>query len=82
MSHELGQLFQSFKRLGRESGSEEGTGIGLLLSKRLVELMDGRIGATALSGRRERLSRGAYLQPAGSLLMKLAALSPYELPPA
>ena len=43
----VGQLFQSFNRLGRESGPEEGTGIGLLLSKRLVELMDGRIGATS-----------------------------------
>ena len=32
----LAQLFQSFNRLGQEARSEEGTGIGLVVSKRLV----------------------------------------------
>ena len=40
----LAQLFQPFNRLGQEAGGEEGTGIGLVVSKRLVELMRGRIG--------------------------------------
>ena len=31
----LAQLFQSFNRLGQETGAEEGTGIGLVVSKRL-----------------------------------------------
>jgi len=39
----LAQLFQSFNRLGQEARSEEGTGIGLVVSKRLVELMGGVI---------------------------------------
>jgi CheY-like chemotaxis protein len=39
----LAQLFQSFNRLGQEARSEEGTGIGLVVSKRLVELMGGAI---------------------------------------
>jgi PAS domain S-box-containing protein len=38
-------LFEPFNRLGRESGSEEGTGIGLVVSKRLTEVMGGAIGA-------------------------------------
>ena len=38
------QLFQPFNRLGQERSTEEGTGIGLVMSKRLVELMGGVIG--------------------------------------
>jgi PAS domain S-box-containing protein len=36
-------LFTPFERLGREHGGPAGTGIGLALSKRLAELMDGRL---------------------------------------
>jgi CheY-like chemotaxis protein len=46
----LSQLFQPFNRLGQETGAEEGTGIGLVVSKRLVELMHGQIGATSTEG--------------------------------
>jgi PAS domain S-box-containing protein len=46
----LAQLFQPFNRLGQESGSEEGTGIGLVVSKRLVELMGGDIGVESSVG--------------------------------
>jgi CheY-like chemotaxis protein/two-component sensor histidine kinase len=46
----LARLFQPFDRLGRESGVEEGTGIGLVVSKRLVELMGGSIGADSVVG--------------------------------
>ena len=44
-TEQLAQLFQPFNRLGREAGAEEGTGIGLVVTKRLVELMGGAIGA-------------------------------------
>jgi PAS domain S-box-containing protein len=46
----LAQLFQPFNRLGREGSSEEGTGIGLVVTKRLVELMGGAIGAESTVG--------------------------------
>jgi CheY-like chemotaxis protein len=46
----LAQLFQSFNRLGQEAGAEEGTGIGLVVSKRLVELMGGVIGVESQVG--------------------------------
>ncbi len=47
----LSQLFQPFNRLGRERSTEEGTGIGLVMSKRLVELMGGLIGVDSVVGR-------------------------------
>ena len=40
-AEKLAQLFQPFNRLGQEHGTEQGTGIGLVMSKRLVELMGG-----------------------------------------
>jgi CheY-like chemotaxis protein len=46
----LAQLFESFNRLGQETRSEEGTGIGLVVSKRLVELMGGVIGVESSVG--------------------------------
>ena len=47
---QIAQLFQPFNRLGQEAGGEEGTGIGLMVSKRLVELMRGRIGVDSVVG--------------------------------
>mgnify|MGYP000113430423 CR=1 FL=1 len=47
---QLAQLFQPFNRLGKEGGAEEGTGIGLVVTKRLVELMGGTIGAESALG--------------------------------
>ena len=47
---QLEQLFQPFNRLGKEASAEEGTGIGLVMTKKLVELMDGAIGAESIMG--------------------------------
>jgi signal transduction histidine kinase/ActR/RegA family two-component response regulator len=44
------QLFQPFNRLGQENGAEEGTGIGLVVTKRLVHLMGGAIGVSSTPG--------------------------------
>jgi CheY-like chemotaxis protein len=43
-------LFKPFERLGAEASGIEGTGIGLALSKGLVEAMDGAIGVTSVVG--------------------------------
>jgi PAS domain S-box-containing protein len=47
---DIAQLFQPFNRLGRASTEEEGTGIGLVVCKRLVELMGGVIGVESAVG--------------------------------
>ena len=44
------QLFEPFNRLGQENGSKAGTGVGLVISKRLVEMMGGRIGVDSTPG--------------------------------
>jgi CheY-like chemotaxis protein/anti-sigma regulatory factor (Ser/Thr protein kinase) len=46
----LARLFQPFNRLGQEAGAEEGTGIGLVVTQRLVELMGGVIGVESEVG--------------------------------
>ena len=48
---EIGQLFQPFNRLGQESRTEPGTGIGLVMTKQLVELMGGSIGVNSTVGK-------------------------------
>ncbi|BBJ24364.1 response regulator [Candidatus Nitrotoga sp. AM1P] len=46
----LTQLFQPFNRLGQENGTVEGTGIGLAVTKQVVELMGGSIGVDSTVG--------------------------------
>ena len=47
---QMTELFQPFNRLGRENSDTEGTGIGLVISRRLAELMGGDLHAESLTG--------------------------------
>lgn len=43
-------LFEPFERLGREAGRIEGTGIGLSITKKIVDVLGGAIGFTSEQG--------------------------------
>jgi CheY-like chemotaxis protein len=47
---QMRDLFQPFNRLGRERSQQEGTGIGLVISQRLAELMGGTLKARSVAG--------------------------------
>jgi len=50
-SSQLEQLFKEFNRVGAEKTDTEGTGIGLVITKKLIELMGGAIGVTSQPGK-------------------------------
>jgi PAS domain S-box-containing protein len=47
---QMDELFQPYNRLGRERSGVEGTGIGLVISRRLAELMGGSLRAQSVQG--------------------------------
>lgn len=49
-----GELFQPFNRLGAENSEVEGSGIGLALTRKLVEAMNGRIDFDSVPGEGSR----------------------------
>ncbi len=51
LPEQLAQLFQPFNRLGQEASGVAGTGIGLVVTKQLAELMDGVLGVDSTAGR-------------------------------
>jgi PAS domain S-box-containing protein len=60
---QMEQLFQPFNRLGRERSSTEGTGIGLVLSRRLAEMMGGGIEASSVEGQGSTFTLALPLSP-------------------
>ncbi len=47
---QVAALFQPYNRLGRENSAIEGTGIGLVISRRLAELMGGALEVSSSAG--------------------------------
>jgi len=72
----VAQLFEPFNRLGQEASMEEGTGIGLVVSKRLVEWMGGSIGVESVAGKGSmfwiELKLTAEPQPIAALPLSVA----------
>ena len=77
---QVSQLFQPFNRLGQESGREEGTGIGLVVTQRLVHLMGGDIGANSTQGVGSVFWVEMALASAPGLALELTAEAPPALP--
>ncbi len=75
---QVAALFQPFNRLGQEGGTQEGTGIGLVVTRRLVELMGGEIGVTSSPGVGSVFWIELGLQPASALVPVPAAAQPEE----
>lgn len=74
-AHQLAQLFQPFNRLGQEGGSEEGTGIGLVVTRQLVELMNGEIGVESQVG----VGSVFWIELIASSLPELQSMQPHEV---
>jgi PAS domain S-box-containing protein len=55
-AEQLGRLFQPFERLGHEGSEVEGSGLGLLIARRLVEAMGGMLAMDSTPGAGTRVT--------------------------
>ena len=75
------KLFEPFQRAGQETGPIEGTGIGLVISKRLAGLMNGSVGFSSEAGKGSRfwVEVPTYRAPVADLT-KAASAPPVTSP--
>ena len=88
-SEQMAQLFQRFNRLGQETGVEEGTGIGLVVAKQLIELMGGSINVESSVGvgsefwveliRTDAPSKELALQAHGNTMLNVVPSKEYNM---
>lgn len=72
------QLFQPFQRLGAERTAIEGTGIGLVICKRLAEAMGGKIGFNSEAGIGSRFWLELPAAPSNVAAVETAVIAPDE----
>ncbi len=78
-AHQMSHLFEPFNRLGAETTSVEGTGIGLAIVKALVERMGGTVSVESTLGKGTRfelrLIDGSHTPPAVGELARPQAMA-------
>ena len=79
-TEEVAQLFVPFNRLGQESGQTEGTGIGLVVTKKLTELMGGTMGVQSTPGVGSTFWVQFKAAPTPTLLALTDEVMPSKLP--
>ncbi|MDE2402735.1 MAG: PAS domain S-box protein [Burkholderiales bacterium] len=75
---QLGRLFQPFERLGRETTSIEGSGLGLIITRSLIEAMGGSMEIQSQPGSGTRVD--VVLSPASTSNPNDAGQQPADLP--
>lgn len=77
--HQMRHLFEPFNRLGKEFSNTPGTGIGLLISKKLIHMMGGHLNVTSAP---DQGSTFSFSLPRQGDSSKPDALEPFNEPVA
>jgi PAS domain S-box-containing protein len=79
---QLAKIFQHFERAGAELSGIEGTGIGLVIAKRLIELMGGSVGVSSEPGKGSFFWCEMNLAVADTEIPSVEAIEPAPVAPS